>query len=72
MRCAYCQDRQIAQWPKDHLPKTLDKGPHDEGPEPVRPQLEAIDARVAGEPVTRRRPSTRPSGRGAASRFATR
>jgi hypothetical protein len=51
MRCAYCQDRQIAQWPKDHLPKTLDKEPPEEGPEPVRPQLEAVDARVPGEPV---------------------
>lgn len=52
MRCVYCQGRQIAQWPKDHLPKKRDKEPHEEGPEPVCSQLEAMDARIPGEPVT--------------------
>ena len=51
LRCSYCQNWQISQWPKEHLPKKL--GPSEEGArEPICPQLEAMDARVPGEPVT--------------------
>lgn len=52
MRCAYCQNWQISQWPKDHLPKKLDAAPDPGAPAPICPQLEAMDARVPGEPVT--------------------
>jgi pyruvate formate lyase activating enzyme len=51
LRCSYCQNWQISQWPKDHLPKKLDKAV-DGSPEPICPQLEAMDAEVPGEPVT--------------------
>ena len=52
LRCSYCQNWQISQWPKDHLPKKLEKGPEEDAPEPICPQLEALDARVPGETVT--------------------
>jgi pyruvate formate lyase activating enzyme len=52
LRCSYCQNWQISQWPKDHLPKKLDKALEEDAPEPICPQLEALDARVPGEPVT--------------------
>ncbi len=51
LRCSYCQNWQISQWPKDHLPKKLDKAVGDR-PEPICPQLEAMDAEVPGEPIT--------------------
>jgi pyruvate formate lyase activating enzyme len=51
LRCSYCQNWQISQWPKDHLPKKLDKA-EDDSPEPICPQLEAMDAEVPGEPIT--------------------
>ncbi len=51
LRCAYCQNWQISQWPKDHLPKKLNKSAEDT-PEPLCPQLEAMDAEVPGEPIT--------------------
>ena len=51
LRCSYCQNWQISQWPKDHLPKKLDKRAEDT-PEPVCPQLEVLDAKVPGEPIT--------------------
>jgi pyruvate formate lyase activating enzyme len=50
LRCAYCQNWQISQWPKDHLPKKLNKSAEDT-PEPLCPQLEAMDAEVPGEPI---------------------
>ena len=52
LRCSYCQNWQISQWPKDHLPKKLDKQSEADPPEPICPQLETLDARVPGEPVT--------------------
>ena len=52
LRCSYCQNWQISQWPKDHLPKKLDKKSEADAPEPICPQLEVLDAQVTGEPVT--------------------
>ena len=49
LRCAYCQNWAISQWPKDHLPKRL---PAADAPEPICLRLEALDAQVAGEPIT--------------------
>lgn len=48
MRCAFCQNWQISQWAKEHLPK----GEHQEGPEPICPRLAELEEAVAGEPVT--------------------
>jgi pyruvate formate lyase activating enzyme len=52
LRCSYCQNWQISQWPKNHLPKKLDKKSEPDAPEPICPQLEALDAQVPGETVT--------------------
>jgi len=52
LRCSYCQNWNISQWPKDHLPKKLDRGSARDSPQPICPQLEALDAEVPGEPVT--------------------
>ena len=51
LRCSYCQNWPISQWPKDHLPKRLEDSA-EEVPEPICPQLAAMDADVPGEPVT--------------------
>jgi len=51
LRCAYCQNWQISQWPKEHLPKKLGQSAEPK-PEPICPQLEAMDARVPGESIT--------------------
>ena len=51
LRCSFCQNWQISQWPKDHLPKHLQEDDRDE-PEPVCPQLAALDAEIPGESVT--------------------
>ncbi len=50
LRCAYCQNWQISQWPKDHLPKKLNRSAEDT-PEPICPQLETLHAEVPGEPI---------------------
>ena len=50
LRCSFCQNWQISQWPKEHLPKSIavaDRQPA----EPVCPQLEAVGDRVMGEHV---------------------
>jgi pyruvate formate lyase activating enzyme len=52
LRCSYCQNWQISQWPKDHLPRKLDKLREEDALESICPQLEALDAQVPGEPVT--------------------
>jgi pyruvate formate lyase activating enzyme len=49
LRCSFCQNWQISQWPRDHLPKSLDKPAlHDA----VCPQLADLDDVVIGEPVS--------------------
>ncbi len=51
LRCAFCQNWQISQWPKDHLPKHIDIG-DEPPPEPVCPQLVDLDRAIPGEPAT--------------------
>ena len=51
LRCSFCQNWQISQWPKDHLPKRMETG--NEVPmETVCPQLVDLDRSIPGEPVT--------------------
>jgi pyruvate formate lyase activating enzyme len=52
LRCAFCQNWQISQWPKDHLPKRLNPKGFVETPEPVCPQLLELEHAIPGEPVT--------------------
>lgn len=47
LRCSFCQNWQISQWPKDHLPSATG-----EKAEAVCPRLEELGHRVAGERVT--------------------
>ena len=51
LRCLFCQNWQISQWPKDKLPKHLDAAAG-EGVEPVCPQLTRLEESIPGEPVT--------------------
>lgn len=51
LRCAFCQNWQISQWPKDHLPKHVESAGHT-APEPICPRLDALEGEVPGEPVT--------------------
>ena len=51
LRCSYCQNWQISQWPRQHLPKRVEPGGEGE-PEPICPQLDALDREIPGEPVT--------------------
>ena len=51
LRCSFCQNWDISQWPKDHLAKHLD-AEQLERPEQVCPQLASLDRRIAGEPIT--------------------
>jgi pyruvate formate lyase activating enzyme len=51
LRCRFCQNWQISQWPKDHLAKRI--APEAGGPpEPICPQLAALEQQVPGEAVT--------------------
>lgn len=50
MRCAFCQNWQISQWAKEHLPKTSGCK-QDEG-EMICPLLSDLEREVPGEPVT--------------------
>lgn len=50
LRCSFCQNWQISQWPKDHLPKYI--GAQGEESEPICPQLLELDRQVIGETVT--------------------
>ena len=47
LRCSFCQNWQISQWPKEYLPSGTG-----EGAEGVCPRLEELERRVAGERVT--------------------
>jgi pyruvate formate lyase activating enzyme len=51
LRCSFCQNWRISQWPKEHLPRRIDKA-EQEVPDPICPQLAAMDRDIAGEPVT--------------------
>jgi pyruvate formate lyase activating enzyme len=53
LRCAFCQNWDIAQWPKTHLPHRLD--PSNESgktEEPICPVLTAFEQRIPGEQTT--------------------
>ena len=50
LRCAFCQNWHISQWPKSHLPKRLEAAEEDL----VCPQLTRVERRVPGERVTPR------------------
>ncbi len=49
LRCAYCQNWEISQWPKEHLPKHVASKAADTA---VCPRLEALQGEVPGEYVT--------------------
>lgn len=49
MRCSFCQNWQISQWPKEQLPKSLACQVEDET---LCPLLEERGEEVPGEPVT--------------------
>ena len=51
LRCTFCQNWEISQWPKAHLPKHVATGPH-EPPDPICPQLADLDRMILGERVT--------------------
>jgi pyruvate formate lyase activating enzyme len=53
-RCSFCQNWEIAQWPKDNLPRKLDFGINGEASEPAPPCLSAMLRAIPGEPVTPR------------------
>ena len=50
LRCSFCQNWEISQWPKDHLPKHLVSD--DDVPEPICPHLLKLEQQIAGETVT--------------------
>jgi pyruvate formate lyase activating enzyme len=52
LRCAFCQNWQISQWPKEHLPKRIDDGGNEHDAEPICPRLATLGAEIPGEPVT--------------------
>ena len=51
LRCSFCQNWDISQWPKNHLPKRIEAGEEDRL-EPICPQLTEMDEVIPGEPVT--------------------
>lgn len=53
LRCAFCQNWQISQWPKEYLPKHL-AAPEAEAAaaDPICPRLSVLEERVPGEPVS--------------------
>jgi pyruvate formate lyase activating enzyme len=52
LRCAFCQNWEISQWPKEHLPKRLAPSGMVESPEPICPRLAELEDAVPGERVT--------------------
>ncbi len=53
MRCLYCQNWRLSQWPKEHLPKRIESA-GGEQVEPICPQLAELDRSIPGEPATPR------------------
>lgn len=51
LRCSFCQNWHISQWPKDHLPKRL-LADQEQETELICPQLLDMEKKIAGEPVT--------------------
>ena len=53
LRCSFCQNWTISQWPKTHLPKRITaEDEKAEAPELICPQLVEMEGMIAGEPVT--------------------
>jgi pyruvate formate lyase activating enzyme len=52
LRCAFCQNWEIAQWPKEHLPKRIEAGESGEPLEPICPSLAILQGSIPGELVT--------------------
>jgi pyruvate formate lyase activating enzyme len=50
-RCSFCQNWDIAQWPKTHLPKHFEDSPVETG-EAICPQLQTLEQGIPGELVT--------------------
>lgn len=51
LRCSFCQNWQISQWPKEYLPKNVQAEAPKAG-DPLCPQLEAANDAVLGEQVS--------------------
>jgi pyruvate formate lyase activating enzyme len=52
LRCSFCQNWQISQWPKEHLPKSVQSGSGREAAQAVCPQIETVEQAMVGEQVT--------------------
>jgi len=52
LRCAFCQNWQISQWPKEHLPKRVSSSGKVETQESICPQLADLEKAIPGERVT--------------------
>jgi pyruvate formate lyase activating enzyme len=52
LRCAFCQNWEISQWPKEHLPKRIAPNGKVETQEPICPQLVEMEQAIPGERVT--------------------
>ncbi len=57
LRCSFCQNWEIAQWPKKHLPKKIESEPIEpiesvESIEPICPSLAVLERAIPGERVT--------------------
>jgi len=51
LRCNCCQNWEISQWPKSHLPKHLDRS-EEKVPDLICPQLAAMEREIVGESAT--------------------
>jgi len=54
LRCAFCQNWYISQWPKEHLAKHAAADGSDHAAEPICPSLVELERAIPGEPVTPR------------------
>jgi pyruvate formate lyase activating enzyme len=57
LRCAFCQNWEISQWPKEHLPKHVESARPAQSagraaPEPICPKLAEVQRDIPGEHVT--------------------
>lgn len=52
LRCAFCQNWGISQWPKEHLPKRIALSGNVETQEPICPRLAELEQAIPGERVT--------------------
>ncbi len=52
LRCAFCQNWEISQWPKEHLPKRIVEGGRIETQQPICPQLTELQGAIPGERIT--------------------